>query len=135
MHTFKPLRRQGDGLGDMASDAAALDCSNLPDLARQEFKDEADVNHLMRRFGVGAFSPPNRPGSFGEVDWDMDLQNAMFAVGAADRMYRKLPPDLRAKYPSWETLLNALRNGELKIDLEAKPAEPPKAQPDPPPTT
>jgi len=59
-------------------------CTEEEDRTRQEFKDEADVNKLLSRYGVNV--PQVRP-VYGEVDTDMDLQRAyMVAQEVRDRL-------------------------------------------------
>lgn len=70
------IRSQTDTDQELYSDEAGLDCSNLPDTARQEFKREADINDLLSRYGVGL---PQKPTRFAEADFDMDLQQALLA--------------------------------------------------------
>lgn len=87
-------------------------------VTRQEHKDEADINSLLKRYGVGV---PQRPPVWGEVDFDLDLQTAHKAITTAKEVHAGLPADLKAKYPNWQSLLNGLENGQLKIDLDNTP--------------
>lgn len=91
-----------------------LDCSELPDLARQEFKDETDVNKVLQRYGVDA---QLRPTQYSEIDYDTDLQKSLDAIREAERAISKLPPTLRAKYGTWDQLLDGAVNGQFKTDL------------------
>lgn len=106
-------RTQVDGLNELYSQDTGLDCSDLPDLARQEFKDETDVNIVLAKFGVGSMRQPE----YGAVDYNMDLQIALESIREAERAIEKLPPELRTKYSTWERLLDGAYNGELKTDL------------------
>lgn len=114
------IRTQIDELDEAYSIATALDCSDMPDLARQEFKDETDVNKILARYGVNA---PMREAQYGlEVDYNLDLQQSLAAIYAAQDAIRKLPPDLRAKYPDWQTAMQGIYNGTLQKDLDAQKA-------------
>ncbi len=137
---FPPIRNQADVVNQKQySDAAGLDCSDLPDLARQEFKREADVNYLMSRYGVDV-AIPQRQVSFGEADFDLDLHGAYIAVEAADQAWFHLPPALKQKYGNRKTMLDAMNSGELAKDLAAQKdlnsrESSPPAEPAPPEAT
>lgn len=131
----RAIRTQADGKGDLWSRATRIDCSGDRDVARQEFKDEADINKLLSRYGVGPM--PQRQTTYMEVDYSLDLQTALTAVDAAAAAHRDLPQTLRDRYPNWPSLLNALDRGELRIDLSNRgtpPSQPPESEPPPPPT-
>lgn len=114
---MKPaLRTQVDDLAEIYSLETNIDCSNLPDLTRQEFKDETDVNKTIARFRGG--DQPMRQVQYGEMDYDMDLQQSLAAINAAQAAARKLPKPLRDKYYQWETLMGGMRSGEFKKDLD-----------------
>lgn len=116
------MRSQGDGKQNEYSRRGALDCSDSTDVARQEFKSEADVNVLLQKYGVGI---PQKQVAFGDTNFDIDLQEALAAVQAAKRAYRQLPPELRQRYPSWQTLLNNLASGRItKADLDTPVTKP-----------
>lgn len=118
---MKPaIRTQTDELQDSYSLLTALDCSNLPDMTRQEFKDETDVNKILARFGVNT---PMRQPIYGAVDYDMDLQQSLAAIKTAQQTADKLPKQLRDKYYHWEMLLEGMRSGQFKTDLDAYLAE------------
>lgn len=125
----KAERTQVDGKQPDYSERSGLDCSGSVDRARQEFKDEADTNKLLARYGVGL---PLKPVVYGEQDFQLDLQKALEAVQVAKQAYRDLAPEIRRDYPSWQRLLMALENGKLSLD----PPKPVPAVPSPgvPPT-
>lgn len=113
---MKPaIRTQVDDLGDAYSDATAITFDPTEDKARQEFEQETDANRILARFGVEV--PGQRPPFYGEGDYDLDLHSAMIATKEAQLMHGTLPANLREKYPTWQSLLNALSSGELKLDL------------------
>lgn len=114
---MKPaIRTQIDDLAEEYSQATAIDCSNLPDKTRQEFKDETDVNQILARFGVNT---PMRQPIYGAVDYDMDLQQSLAAIKTAQQTADNLPKQLRDKYYHWEMLLEGMRSGQFKTDLDA----------------
>lgn len=110
------IRTQVDMLDEEYSQLTALDCSDMPDMARQEFKDETDVNKVLARYGVDGL--PRRP-EYSEVDYDVDLQQSISAIRDAERAIEKLPAELRDKYSTWERLFAGVYSGGVKTDLEA----------------
>lgn len=114
-----PVRNQADIVNQAAySLEAGTDCSDLPDTARQEFKREADVNYILKTFGVGG-ALPQRQVSYGEADFDLDLHGAYIAREAAEKAWYHLPPNLKAKYKGIGPMLDAMNSGELAKDLAA----------------
>lgn len=124
------IRSQVDNDFDLYSVGASITFDPAEDTARQEFKAEADINVLMARFGMTA---PQRQTMFGEVDFGLDLQTAYAAIDAARRMHAKLPRNLTERYPDWQSVLNALNSGELRLDLEASADDPVPVVPTPAP--
>lgn len=110
-----------------ASDGADLANTddNNKDMARQEYKDEADINYMLSRFGI---TQPRGTPTYGEWDDDIDLQIAIESVREARAGYATLPKELRDKFRSMEELIVAIDNGSLVIndkDAEQPPAVPP----------
>lgn len=116
-------RRQSDGEQEIFSAEAAISFEDDPGKTRQEFKDEADTNILLKRFGVGI---PQKQVTYGETDFNIDLQTALEAVAIAKKAYKDLPADLRKQYPSWQTLLNHIESGKLTLDLTPPKTHEPK---------
>lgn len=114
--TAPAIRTQADGLEDEYSLSTGTDCSDLPDLARQEFKDESDVNKVLARYGVAGI---NQQLEYSIVDYDMDLQQSISAIREAERAILKLPPELQAKFNTWERLMGGAYSGDLKKDLDS----------------
>lgn len=116
-------------------DASASD--ENPDMAKQEFKDEADINYMLSRFGI---TQPRGAPAYGEWDDAIDLQTAIESVRFANEAYRELPWALRQKFGSMTDLIRAVDNGSLVI--KDKDPEEPKPEvttqiptpPAPPPT-
>lgn len=110
----KKTRTQIDDDFDKVSQATGLD-ANEPLITRQEFKDEADLNILLARFGVNA---QQRPMTWGqEIDWNTDLQQALNAISEARQAEFNVPPELQSKYPTWRHVLNGAETGEYADDL------------------
>lgn len=112
-----PVKDQADGIG---ADEPTIDCSDLPDMARQEFKEEADINILLRKFGVRVLERSTQP-IFAEVDFDLDLLGAYEARDQVMAVHRQLPEEVRNLYPTYADLLNAIEKGEITIHDKAAP--------------
>lgn len=112
---LQAIRSQADDLQDEISDATGLD-TGTETLTRQEFKDEADLNILLSRFGANAMS--RQPEWGGETDFTLDLQGALAAIAQAKEADLQVPPELREKYPTWRDVLNGAETGEYQTDLK-----------------
>lgn len=135
-------RTQIDDKGDEYSLLAATYADDKM-ITRQEYKDEADINLLLKRFGV----IPGPQGTYGEVDYTLDLQTALAALASANKANFDVPTELRDKYRGWRDVLNATETGEYQRDLAdlqrehdqkkaaatAPPVPPAAAPPAPPP--
>lgn len=124
MKLKQSVRHQADDQQKRFSKQTALRCIT-PSLTRQEFAAEADINQLLKRFGVTSRIP-----EWGKsIDFNLDLQTALGAIRDVKRAYRELPENLRAKYKSWQSLMNAIDQGRLVLNQD-EPPEPKKPQPD-----
>lgn len=69
------------------------------DMTQQEFKEESDINEIVRRFGITGQLPDNpRIPVSGDFEDVVDFHSAMNAVRAAEEGFMELPADLRAKF-------------------------------------
>lgn len=122
-----PTRSQADPRTQQHDLATRLDCSTMPDLARQEFKDDADTNLLLKRFGVGV---PQKQTQFGgTMDFNLDLQTAKIGVAASRQAYLSAPQYVRERYPTWDDFVLALNTKTLDLTQP-----PPIVNHTPPPT-
>ena len=116
---IRAIRTQVDGKGDKVSAETVVDCSNDIDRTRQEYKEEADINYILNRFGVIP-----RDAVYGhEIDYDIDLQRAIENVQDVRLGYDRLPEHIKMKYPSWINFTEALERGEITRDLFNPPAD------------
>lgn len=140
------IRSQADNKGDAISAATALEPGEDVH-TRQEFKDETDINNIMKRFGQTGMIATRQMEWGKEIDESIDLQQAIGAINQARAATFNVPPELKTKYPNWQTLLNAAESGEYAADLQeldhrkkasetarkeaedAKKATPPEASP------
>lgn len=112
-----------------ASDGAMIEQHNgeiteNKDMARQEFKNDADINYMLNKFGI---TPERGAPTFGEWDDTLDLQQALTSVAEAKTAYAELPTELKNKFGSMEELLKAYNNGSLVI-TEGETPIPPKTE-------
>lgn len=118
---------------DSVSLSTGLSCPD-PTLAQQSFKDECDINTIMRRFGQGAELPENfRSPQYGDFDQVADYQTALNAVRQADEAFMAMPADLRARFHNQpQELLDFLADGTnkaeaIKLGLIPRPEPAPEA--------
>jgi len=70
-----------------------------PSLAIQSQKDEADINTIVRNFGVtGRVSAAVRLPEYGDFDTVNDYQSAIEAVRAAEAEFYKIPSRIRSEF-------------------------------------
>ena len=95
---------------DERSRVTALSFDPDDDRTRQEFRDEADINVIMRRFGVTPADPRTLP--FGYVDYSLDFQQAQLLVQDARRHLAQLPGDILTAYGGVPGLVAAIARGD-----------------------
>lgn len=111
------------------SNAAGIDCSNLPDTARQEFAKDSDINNILAKYGIDALSDPV---NFGEYDTDIDLQAGLNSLAAAKASYSRIPEHIRKRYRDWTELLTAINEGKETLDTIKDPNYTPPTPATPP---
>lgn len=113
------------------SDETGLSCSD-PSLAQQQFKDDADINVLVARYGLTGKMPDNpRQPSYGDFTGVSDYRSAIEAVKAADEAFMALPGPVRAEFlndpqvylEAFDNPANEPRLRELGF-LKPRPAQP-----------
>lgn len=114
-----PIRKQHDKKQPKISQETGIDFSGLKIITRQEDKLDADINHLLGRFGVGL--PVKQPEWGKTIDYSLDLQTAMGAIDEAKQAFQDLPDNLREKYRTWQNFLNAIESGRLVINNSEDP--------------
>lgn len=86
---------------------AGVDCSvdpetgeELPSMTKQSFKDECDINNIMRRYEATGVVQHLAAGSpqFGDFMSHMDFQASMNAVIEAENMFAALPARIRDRF-------------------------------------
>ena len=105
-----------------ASDDSGLDCSvDGPGRTKQSFAEEADINTLIRRFGVGNPLPSGaRLPSFGDFHGVGGYQDALNALTAADKAFYSVPADVRSRFGNSPGLFLEFFNQEANYDEAVK---------------
>ena len=83
---------------DAASNESGLACEE-PSLTQQHFKDETDINNILRQFNVTGMLPeaPLSP-RYGDFSGIVDYHSALNAVIAAEDSFMTLPAQIRARF-------------------------------------
>lgn len=101
-----------------------------PTMAKQSFKEEADINTIVKRFGLTGELPKNfRTPTYGDFTQVTDFQSAVNAVRAAGESFMEMPAELRAKFLNDPQKLIEFVSKEdnraeaIKLGLVPKPVE------------
>jgi phage internal scaffolding protein len=121
---------------DKVSDETGLACSD-PSLAQQNFKDESDINFIVRQFGLtGELPGQTLSPQYGDFTGVLDYHSAVNAVLAAQDEFDHLPAQMRARFDNDPAnLIDFLGNEEnreeaIKLGLvAAKPISEPSETP------
>ncbi len=99
------------------SDETGLKCED-PSLAQQHQKDDADINEIVRRFGLtGEFPVSQRIAEYGDFTGIGDYHRSLNAVHAAQEAFYALPAELRAKFDNDPGRLIDFVNNKDNYDL------------------
>lgn len=92
------LRTQYNYDTNAASNESGLACEE-PSLTQQHFKDETDINNILRQFNITGLLPeqPLSP-RYGDFTGIGDYHGALNAVIAAEDQFMALPANLRARF-------------------------------------
>jgi len=83
---------------DKASDETGQ-ANNEPSMTQQHFKEDADINTIVERFGITGKLPDDlRQPVAGDYEDVVDFHTAMNAVLAAKAEFMKLPGNIRAYF-------------------------------------
>lgn len=102
-----------------ASDESGIACEDAS-LAQQQFKDECDINNILRQFNVTG-ELPNAPLSprYGDFTGISDYKTALDRVIAADEEFMNLPATIRARFDNdAANLIQFLDNDENRLEAE-----------------
>jgi len=104
---------------DAASNESGVACEE-PSLAQQHFKDECDINNILRQFNITG-QLPDQPLSpkYGDFSGISDYKTALDRVIAADEEFMNLPATLRARFDNdAANLISFLDNEENRLEAE-----------------
>ena len=117
---------------DAASNESGLHCEDAT-LAQQHFKDECDINNILRQFNVTGLLPENTLSPrYGDFTGISDYHTALNRVIAAEDEFMRLPADLRARFENDPAqLIEFLNNSEnkneaIELGLVNKPEDLPQ---------
>jgi len=98
-----------------ASNGSGLHCEDAT-LAQQHFKDECDINNILRQFNVTGLLPeaPLSP-RYGDFTGISDYHTALNQVIAAEAEFMALPAQIRSRFENDPAkLIEFLENSENK---------------------
>jgi len=101
---------------DKNSDLAKFVFAN-PSRTKQSFRDECDINNILRQFNVTGQLPIGRvQPQYGDFSGITDYQSALNAVMAAQDSFLQLPAKLRAKFDNDPALFVEFASNEANKD-------------------
>jgi phage internal scaffolding protein len=117
---------------DAASNESGLHCEDAT-LTQQHFKDECDINNILRQFNVTGLLPqaPLSP-QYGDFTGISDYHSALNQVIAAEDEFMALPAQIRSRFDNDPAkLIDFLEKSEnldeaVKLGLVNQPAELPQ---------
>jgi phage internal scaffolding protein len=104
---------------DAATNESALACEE-PSLAQQHFKDECDINNILRQFNITGLLPeqPLSP-RYGDFTGIGDYHTALNRVIAAQDEFDALPATIRARFGNDPAqLIEFLENSDNRPEAE-----------------
>jgi len=101
---------------DKNSDLAKLVFVN-PSRTKQSFRDECDINYILRQFNVtGQLPTGSVQPQYGDFSGITDYQSALNAVMAAQDSFLQLPAKLRARFDNDPALFVEFASDEANKD-------------------
>ena len=104
---------------DAATNESGLACEE-PSLAQQHFKDECDINNILRQFNITGLLPdtPLSP-RYGDFSGIGDYHTALNRVIAAQDEFDALPAQIRARFDNDPAqLIEFMENSENRPEAE-----------------
>ncbi|AXL15187.1 internal scaffolding protein [Microviridae sp.] len=104
---------------NVASNESGVACEE-PSLAQQHFKDECDINNILRQFNITGQLPTNTLSPrYGDFTGVVDYQSALNAVIEAEDGFMTLPAETRAMFGNDpEQLINFLADEGNRAEAE-----------------
>lgn len=117
---------------DAASNESGLHCEDAS-LAQQHFKDECDINNILRQFNITGLLPEHTLSPrYGDFTGIGDYHTALNQVIAAEDEFMSLPATLRARFGNDPAQLIEFldkpenKNEAINLGLIETPAEMPQ---------
>lgn len=110
----------------MVSDMTSLD-SGTEVITQQHFKDEVDINTIVRRFGLMDLPQWNNGGVYGDFTGIVDFDSALAKIKSTEEAFMRLPAELRDKFDNdpAELVRYAQSVTEPEFDAFVAPPVPP----------
>lgn len=87
-----------DGMNERVSVLTGIE-NNDPSLTQQHQEEEANINTIVRRFGITGTMPTNlRTPTYEDFDEIYDYRTALEAVRNAERSFMSIPAEVRARF-------------------------------------
>lgn len=104
---------------DEASRSSGLICL-LESLTQQHFKDDADINVILRKFGQGHDIPQSyNPPMYGDFDTGDDYREKLDQIRAAAESFMELPANVRDRFSNDPArLLDFVSNDSNRAEAE-----------------
>ena len=103
---------------DAASNESGVACEE-PSLAQQQFKDECDINNILRQFNITGLLPETLSPKYGDFSGISDYKTALDRVIAADEEFMNLPATLRARFDNEPAkLIEFLNDDQNRLEAE-----------------
>jgi len=97
--------------------ASATFVFSKPSLAKQSFRDECDINNILRQFNVtGELPVGSVQPQYGDFSGITDYHSALNAVMAAQDSFLQLPAKLRARFDNDPALFVEFASDEANRD-------------------
>lgn len=131
--TFKAIKWKAVNAYDTMEESDACAIKDFgPSLTVQSHSEDADINVIVRRYGLTGQMPQNpRVPVYGDFDGISDYGSALRAVREADEAFMELPPEVRARFENDPQKLlafveddaniaEAVKLGLMRRDFDAK---------------
>lgn len=119
---------------DLVLDAKTGKLSKMPSMARQEFKDQCDINNILKQFKrtgiISHISAQQAQGAYEDLPDPIEYQDALNAVLVAQESFATLPSKVRTKFDNdpekFLAFMSDPKNAEEIYDLglATRPAAP-----------
>lgn len=113
------------------SDETGLKCED-PSLTKQSMAEDADINVILKRFGVTGQVPTSlKLPTFGDFTGVSDFRTALHAVMAAEEAFMQVPADIRRRFGNDPQEFVAFCSDPANLDeLRRMKLAPPAVDPD-----